>query len=164
MAAERETGWVAGRDDDAVASFVERFAAALTDGGIPRMPSRVFAALLTSDTGSMTASELAERLQASPAAVSGGVRYLTSVGMISRQGAPGSRRHHYQVPDDVWQQVVTGQDRVMARWSAILRDGVDLLGPASPAGARMADSVQFFEFVSAEVPAMLARWREARRH
>jgi predicted transcriptional regulator len=163
VTAERDADWVAERDARALASFVEKFAAALTEGGIPRMPSRVFAALLTSDSGSMTAAELGEVLQASPAAVSGGVRYLMGVGMVSRQGAPGSRRHHYQVPDDVWQQVVTGQDRVMARWSNVLRDGVDLLGADTPAGARMADSVQFFEFVSAEVPAMLARWQETRR-
>jgi predicted transcriptional regulator len=163
VAAEHEADWVAERDPDAVARFVERFAAVLTEGGFPRMPARVFAALLASDSGRLTAAELAQRLQASPAAVSGGVRYLVALGMVSRQGEPGSRRHQYHVPDDVWQQVVASQQRVMVRWSAVLRDGVGLLDPATPAGARMADSVEFFEFVTAEVPAMLARWQEARR-
>ena len=65
----------------------------------------MFAALLATDSGSLTAEELA-LLQASPAAVSGGVRYLIGVGMISREGAPGSRRHHYRVPDGVWDEVV----------------------------------------------------------
>jgi DNA-binding transcriptional regulator GbsR (MarR family) len=148
------------RDREAVGRYVERFASVLVEAGIPRMPARVFAALLTCDPGSMTAAQLAGQLGASPAAVSGGVRYLTNVGLISREGEPGSRRHHYRIPDDVWQEVVSSRDRVMARWISVMRDGVDLLGPDTPAGARMADSVQYFEFVTAELPLILARWNE----
>jgi len=148
------------RPDEAVARFIERFASVLVEAGIPRMPARVFAALTASDAGSLTAAELSDRLQASPAAVSGGVRYLIGVGMVSREGEPGSRRHHYRIPDDVWDRVVSGRDQVLNRWTAVLREGIELLGPDTPAGARMADSVQYFEFVSAELPRVLARWQE----
>jgi DNA-binding transcriptional regulator GbsR (MarR family) len=148
------------RDEDAVDRFTERFAAVLVEAGIPRMPARVFAALLGADAGGLTAAELAGLLQASPAAVSGGVRYLIGVGMVSREGKPGSRRHHYRVPDNVWDEVISGRDRLMARWTAVLRDGVEALGADTPAGARLADSVRYFEFVSAELPRVLARWRE----
>ncbi len=148
------------RDAAAVGRFVERFASVLVEAGIPRMPARVFAALLATDSGRLTAAELSEQLQASPAAVSGGVRYLIGVGMVSREGEPGSRRHHYRVPDHVWDEVVTGRDRLMARWTAVLREGIELVGATTPAGARLADSVQYFEFVSAELPRVLARWQE----
>jgi DNA-binding transcriptional regulator GbsR (MarR family) len=148
------------RDPAAVARFVERFASVLVEAGIPRMPARVFAALLATDSGRLTAAELSEQLKASPAAVSGGVRYLIGVGMVSREGEPGSRRHHYRVPDHVWDEVVTGRDRLMTRWTAVLREGIALVGPDTPAGARLADSVQYFEFVSAELPRVLARWQE----
>jgi len=37
---------------------------------------------------------------------------------------------------------------------------MDLVGRDTPAGARMADSVQYFEFVSAELPRVQARWQE----
>ncbi|HEX7994495.1 MAG TPA: MarR family transcriptional regulator, partial [Streptosporangiaceae bacterium] len=94
------------RDPVAVARFIERFASVLVEAGIPRMPARVFSALLATDSGRLTAAELADQLQASPAAVSGGVRYLIGVGMVSREGEPGSRRHHYRVPDHVWDEVV----------------------------------------------------------
>jgi DNA-binding transcriptional regulator GbsR (MarR family) len=154
--AERDTG----AGDEAIGRFVERFAAVLVEAGIPRMPARVFAALLASDEGSLTAEELADRLQASPAAVSGGVRYLIGVGMISREGVPGSRRHHYRVPDGVWDEVVSSRDRIMARWTAVLKEGIDVVGRDTPAGARLIDSVQYFEFVSAELPQVLTRWRE----
>jgi len=153
---------VAAEPGDAMARFIERFASVLVEAGIPRMPARVFAALLGSDSGSMTAAELSGRLQASAAAVSGGVRYLIGVGMVSREGQPGSRRHHYRIPDNVWDEVVTGRDRVINRWTAVLREGIELVGRDTPAGARMADSVQYFEFVSAELPRVLARWQEYR--
>jgi len=148
------------RDQAAVNRFVERFASVLVEAGIPRMPARVFAALFATDSGRLTAAELSEQLQASPGAVSGGVRYLIGVGMVSREGEPGSRRHHYHVPDNVWDEVISGRDRVMAKWTAVLRDGVETVGAETPAGARLAESVQYFEFVSAELPRVLARWQE----
>ena len=148
------------RNGTEVSRFVERFAAMLTEAGIPRMPARVFAALLATDSGRLTAAELAAQLQASPAAVSGGVRYLMGVGMVHREGEPGSRRHHYRVPDHVWDEVVSSRDRMMARWTAVMREGVALLGADTPAGARLAESAEYFEFVSAEIPRVVARWRE----
>jgi predicted transcriptional regulator len=150
----------AGRSEQAVSQFTERFAAVLVESGIPRMPARVFAALLAADSGRLTASGLAGLLQASPAAVSGGVRYLIQVGMVRREGEPGSRRHYYQVPDHVWDEVIGSRDRLLARWVAVLQEGADLLGAGTPAGARLADSVQYFEFLIAEMPQVLARWRE----
>ena len=140
--------------------FIERFASVLTEAGIPRMPARVFAALLASDSGRLTAAELAGLLQASPAAVSGGVRYLIGVGMVSREGEPGSRRHHYRVPDNVWDEVISSRDRLMTRWTSVLREGIGLLGADTPAGARMSESVQYFEFVSAELPRVVVRWQQ----
>lgn len=148
------------RNGDAVSRFVERFASVLVEAGIPRMPARVFSALFATDSGRLTAAELSAQLQASPAAVSGGVRYLIGVGMVSREGEPGSRRHHYRVPDNVWDEVISGRDRVMARWTAVLRDGIDIVGADTPAGARLSDSVQYFEFVTAELPHVLVRWQE----
>ena len=50
------------------------FAFLLTESGVPRMPARVFASVLAEDAGALTAAELAERLQVSPAAISGAVR------------------------------------------------------------------------------------------
>jgi len=150
------------RDDAAVGRFVEDFASALVEMGVPRMPARVFAALLTSDSGRLTAADLAARLQASPAAVSGAVRYLIQIGMVRRETEPGSRRHYYRAPDNVWDEVIGIRDHLMARWTGVLREGVDILGADTPAGARVAESVRFFEFVSSELPLVIARWRESR--
>jgi predicted transcriptional regulator len=148
------------RDEQAVSRFVEDLASALMEMGVPRMPARVFAALLTTDSGRLTAADLAARLRVSPAAVSGAVRYLIQIGMVRRESEPGSRRHYYRAPNDVWDEVIGIRDRLMARWTGVLREGVTVLGQGTPAGERVAESVRFFEFVSSELPLVIARWRE----
>ena len=148
------------RDEKAVARFVEDLASALTEMGVPRMPARVFAALLTTDSGRLTAAELAANLQVSPAAVSGAVRYLIQVGMVRRESEPGSRRHYYRAPNNVWDEVIGIRDHLMARWTGVLREGVEILGADTQAGERVAESVRFFEFVSTELPRVISKWRE----
>jgi DNA-binding transcriptional regulator GbsR (MarR family) len=151
------------RDEAAVRRFIEGFAAALADGGVPRMPARVFAALLATDSGRLTAAELAERLEVSPAAISGAVRYLTQVALVSREREPGSRRDSYRVLNDLWYEAVLRREPLLARWERSMREGVRALGADTPAGARMAESTAFFEFLQEELPALLERWRARRR-
>jgi DNA-binding transcriptional regulator GbsR (MarR family) len=148
---------------DAVYQFIERFSSALGEAGFPRMPARVFVALLSSDSGVLTAAELASVLHASPAAVSGAVRYLVQVGLVSSEREPGSRKLRYRMPADVWHEVLRLRDNLLARWIGVLRDGVQTVGADTPAGRRMADSARYFEFVNAELPRLLGRWQDLRR-
>ena len=149
---------------DAAARFIERFASVLVESGVPRMPARVFAALLTIDSGRLTASELAELLQISPAAVSGAVRYLTQVSLISREREPGSRRDVYRLHDDEWYEAIVRREPLLQRWERAVLEGVDAVGADTPAGRRLRDTAGFFEFLQAEMPAMLERWRVQRSH
>ncbi|MEU4130816.1 GbsR/MarR family transcriptional regulator [Streptomyces wuyuanensis] len=150
------------RDAEAVSRFVERFAAQLVEAGMTRMPARVFAALLSSDSGAMTSAELGEQLQVSPAAVSGAVRYLSQQHMVSREREPGSRRERYRVHSDQWYEALTNRDAILKRWSDSLREGVTSLGAGTPAGHRLAETVAFFDFIQDELTAMMERWREHR--
>ncbi|WP_306188781.1 MULTISPECIES: GbsR/MarR family transcriptional regulator [unclassified Streptomyces] len=150
------------RDPEAVSKFVESFAAQLVEAGLQRMPARVFAALLSSDTGALTSSELSEQLKISPAAVSGAVRYLAQVHMVSREREPGSRRERYRVHAGQWYEALTNREAVIKRWEHALREGVESLGAESPAGRRLAETLAFFEFIDGEVMAMMERWRMRR--
>lgn len=152
----------AARDPEAVSRFVEHFAAQLVEAGLPRMPARVFVALLASDTGVLTSAELGERLKISPAAVSGAVRYLAQQHMVSREREPGSRRERYRVHGDQWYEALANRDAVIRRWEDALREGVTSLGEATPAGRRLAETLAFLEFVEKELEAMMERWRTHR--
>jgi phage tail protein X len=160
-AAARDAG--AARDPQAVLAFIERFASALSDAGVPRMPARVFSGLLATDSGRLGAAELAALLQVSPAAISGAVRYLSQVNLVSRERDPAVRRDVYRVRDDLWYEAVLSRDQTLDRWDPTLREGIAVLGPDTPAGDRLADTVAFFEFMRVEMPALLERWRAYRQ-
>jgi DNA-binding transcriptional regulator GbsR (MarR family) len=149
----------AGRDDAAVAAFVERFADLLVESGMPRMPSRIFVRLLANDAGRSTAAELSSQLQISPAAVSGAIRYLSHVDLVTRERPPGSRRDYYRVADETWYEVMTQRDQMLVRWIESLRVGVEALGSDTPAGDRVRETLEFTQFLLAELPALLERWR-----
>ncbi len=148
------------RDARAVAGFVERFAGVLVDAGVPQMPALVFAALLATDSGRLSAEELATLLRVSPAAISGAVRYLIHVGLVSRERQPRSRRHYYALQAPTWYELIARREQILDRWIEHTRAGVDAVGAGTPAGRRLAESLDFFEFLRQEMSAMLTRWRE----
>ncbi|CAL9507957.1 MULTISPECIES: GbsR/MarR family transcriptional regulator [Streptomyces] len=145
-----------------ISPFVERFAADLTEAGMQRMAARVFACLLASEDGALTSAQLSERLQASPAAISGAVRYLSQAGMISRQRDPGSRRERYLLHTDVWYTSFVHRDTLLSRWLTTLNTGADALGGNTPGGRRLAESAEFLAFLRKELGSLLERWHNSR--
>jgi DNA-binding transcriptional regulator GbsR (MarR family) len=150
------------RDEEAVRRFIERFALNLADAGMPRMPARVFAAVLVAEDGRRTAAEFAGQLGVSPAAISGAVRYLTQLRLVSREREPGERVDHYRVSSETWYEAITRRDELVARWLQDLAEGVKAVGPDTAAGARLEETRAFFEFLLQEVPRLLERWRARR--
>lgn len=146
--------------DPGLAEVVEHLAGALADAGIARLPARVFAALLATPDGRLTAAELAGLLKVSPAGVSGAVGYLLTVRMIRREREPGSRRDVYVVLDDAWHDVLMSRDQVYAPILAALVEARGALGEGTRAGERMQLSVEFLEFVQREMDDMARRWDE----
>lgn len=146
------------RDDEAVRRYAEQFGNLLADTGWPRMAGRVFSAILASEDGRLTAAELAEQLQASPAAVSGAVNYLLQLRLATREREPGSRRDVYVIQDDSWYQTMMTEDQSLARWSVSLRKVLDASGEGTPAHRRVRLSLAFIDFISSEVKGLSERW------
>ncbi len=149
--------------DAGPAQFVERFSALLTtEGGMPRMPARVFACILVDDDGDVTAAELAERLQVSAAAISGAVRYLVQTSLVTRVRKAGERSDHVRVADDSWYETMINRGRLLTRFEQSLAEGVEAIGPGHPAAARLEETRSFFAFLRGEMPLLLERWRAER--
>lgn len=143
--------------------FVEKFGSALTEAGMQRLPSRVFAALLADEDGRMTSAEIGETLAVSAASVSGAVRYLQQMRMIHREREPGSRRDVYVVADDAWHDMMMNTPRIYEPLTTALRDGVAQVGGrGTTAGDRLALSVAFLEFVTEEMQQLSERWDKRR--
>ncbi|MFG3496371.1 helix-turn-helix domain-containing protein [Streptomyces sp. NPDC047928] len=139
-----------GRDADAVREYEETFTTLLMRQGLPKMMSRVLTCLFTTDAGSLTASELVQRLQVSPASISKAVAFLESQGLIRRERAEG-RRERYAVDNDVWYQSMIAAARSNAQLAETARQGVGVLGPDTPAAVRLENIARFVDFVGESI-------------
>ncbi|MFE6935908.1 helix-turn-helix domain-containing protein [Streptomyces sp. NPDC057699] len=139
-----------GRDDGAVREFEEVFTTALVQSGMPRMMSRVLACLTITDAGSLTASELVQRLQVSPASVSKAISYLESQAFVRRE-RDERRRDLYVVDDDVWYQSMIASARATDRIIETVQQGVGVLGAGTPAATRLEGVARFLDFVSENI-------------
>lgn len=150
------------RDEQALQSAVEQSASVLAAAGFPRMPARVLMALLVAD-GGRTASELAEQLGVSAAAISGAVRYLQSLGIIQRMSQPGTRRDRWEILDDAWYTALAGKNATFAAFASIADQAVEAIGDPEAVGARRtAEMAAFFRFFESRMPQLLAEWEETR--
>jgi len=140
------------------ARFVERMGGALTEAGLPRLPSRVFAALVVDDDGRMTAAELAKTLAVSPAAISGAVNFLSQISFLHREREPGSRRDVYVVDDDAWLQAMMRKDQTYAPMLAALGTAMRGLADDAPARHRLWLMQEFLAFVDEEMDGLAERW------
>jgi DNA-binding transcriptional regulator GbsR (MarR family) len=145
------------RDQQEVA---EELALVLTTHGLQRMTARVLAALLFTEQPTMTAGELAERLQASSGAISGAVKMLTSVGLVERVPAPASRRDHYRLREDAWAIQYTNQNEVTMAALKAAEAGIAATEDDSLARHRLTQMREFYTFLLEEIPALLDRWHQ----
>ncbi|GAA2793494.1 GbsR/MarR family transcriptional regulator [Nonomuraea dietziae] len=77
-----------GRDPQAVHDLTESFATLLEQQGMPRMAARVLACLYATDSGTLTAADLVQRLRVSPASISQTVAFLEQQGLLARETNP----------------------------------------------------------------------------
>ncbi|MEU0036926.1 MULTISPECIES: helix-turn-helix domain-containing protein [unclassified Streptomyces] len=139
-----------GRDAEAVREYEETFTTVIMQSGMSRMMSRVLACLCISDAGSLTASELVQRLQVSPASVSKAIAFLESQGLVRRE-RDERRRERYIVDDDIWYQSMMASARSTAQLVETTRQGVLVLGPGTPAATRLENIARFLDFVSESI-------------
>lgn len=148
-----------GRDTEAVREYEESFTTLLMQQGVPKMMSRVLTCLFTTDAGSLTASELAQRLQVSKASVSKAVAFLENQGLISRE-RDERRRERYAVNDDVWFQSMVAAAQSNFELAETARQGVGILGPGSPAATRLENVARFLDFVGESMTRAAEQARE----
>ncbi|MER6315209.1 MarR family transcriptional regulator [Streptomyces sp. NPDC001581] len=123
------------------------------------MTSRVLASLYTTDAGSLTASELVQRLDVSPASISKAITFLESQGLIRRE-RDERRRERYVVDDDVMYQSTIAGARANALLAETARQGVSVLGPGTPAAARLENIARFVDFIAESIARAADQARE----
>jgi predicted transcriptional regulator len=146
---------------DELLRFVERFAIALTNTGLQRMPARVFAYVLIDDAERYTAGELSQALQVSPAAISGALRTLVQAGLLGKEREPGARIDTYRVYDDnLWNTIVEQRSHTIDPITQLADEGVRLLGADTLGGRRMLETREFYRFLDRRLADLLAEWQQ----
>jgi DNA-binding transcriptional regulator GbsR (MarR family) len=135
------------------------FTTVLMQQGLPKMMSRVLTCLYTTDAGSLTAAELVQHLQVSPASISKAITFLESQGLIRRE-RDERRRERYVVDDDVWYQGMTAAARSNNQLAEAARQGVSVLGPDTPAAARLESIARFLAVVGETITRAAEQARE----
>ncbi|MFJ8669637.1 helix-turn-helix domain-containing protein [Streptomyces sp. NPDC093600] len=148
-----------GRDADAVREYEETFTTLFMQQGLPKMTARVLTCLFTTDAGSLTAAELVQRLEVSPASVSKAIAFLESQGLVRRE-RDERRRDRYVVDNDVWYQSTMAAARSSAQLAETARQGVAILGPDTPAAARLENIARFTDFISESIARAAEQARE----
>ncbi|MGW2045043.1 helix-turn-helix domain-containing protein [Streptomyces sp. NPDC001858] len=136
-----------GRDAEAVRAYEEVLTTVFISSGMPTMMARVLASLLLTDSGSLNASELAQRLQVSPASVSKAIAFLEGQGMVRRE-RDERRRERYVVDDDIMYDSMMASARGTAQVAETARQGIGVLGLRTPAAVRLENMARFLDFVS----------------
>ena len=152
-----------GGDDDAVLRAVERFGMLLTESGMPRMSSRLFAFMVVDGGGEgYTAGELGARLRVSAAAVSGAVRYLVQTGLVVRDRRPGDRSDHYRLHSDIWYETTLQRVEMLRRWETTLDETIALVGVEN-APPSLLETRAFLAFLQSEYPDLMERWHRHKK-
>lgn len=148
-----------GRDAEAVREYEETLTTVFMQSGLPKMTARVLACLYTTDSGSLTASELVQRLQVSPASISKAITFLESLDLVRRE-RDERRRERYVVDNDLWYQSMIRSARDNAQVVEAARLGVGILGPGTPAATRLENVARFLDFVSESIARAAEQARE----
>ncbi|MCZ7417114.1 MULTISPECIES: GbsR/MarR family transcriptional regulator [unclassified Streptomyces] len=145
------------------ARVVERLAGRFTETGLPRMTARVFAALIVSPNGALTAADIGQFLSISSGTVSTAVQSLVRIGLITRENVPGSRRDLYRVREDPWPDVFAIRSRWLGEFAKGSMEDIEMLEESnSGAKQRLTDMREFGLFVMPKLEQIVTDWRTHR--
>lgn len=145
-------------DEDA-RRYADQLAALLDIAGFPRMPARVLMALLISEMGELTAEQIGQTLDISPAAVSGAIRYLQPLQIVHAGSLPGTRRRVYTLTPG-WYTVTLTRSGLYSRLRELARHRPSSLRPETPAGRRVQEMADFYAFLNRKFPELMEEWIE----
>jgi DNA-binding transcriptional regulator GbsR (MarR family) len=138
---------------------IHDFTTAFTRYGLPLTLGRVFGLLLVSDEP-LGLDDVAGQLSMSKSAASRTMRDLETIGIVRRQGTPGSRRVVFAI-DDAAESILDSTTARIKEFRDLFEVAGQRLG-ASPAADRLRTMTELYDFMAVGIDTMRADW-EARR-
>jgi WD40 repeat protein/DNA-binding MarR family transcriptional regulator len=157
---DRVADGVPGPGDQGVERFADEFAR-LAAGEMPPARAWSLAYLLAGDAETHTAADIAGRLEVSPAQARQVLDFWVRLGLLGREVSDG-RADLYRVTEDGLAAVIIACEPALERYEAFLAGQLTGLGDG-PGPRRAREALEFCQFLRAEMPDLLDRWREQRR-
>jgi hypothetical protein len=141
--------------------FVEEIGLIFDSLHLPRMAGRVLGAILLGPADGLTASELAETLQASKGSISGMTQLLIHYRFIDRTVRTGERRDRFIIRSGAWARMILWRLELLQRLQELAGDGLELLGPDGNTEP-LEEVRDMYAFMERELPLLFDRWDEER--
>ena len=141
--------------------FVEEIGLIFDSLHLPRMAGRVLGAILLGPADGLTASELAETLQASKGSISGMTQLLIHYRFIDRTVRTGERRDRFVIRSGAWARMILWRLELLQRLQELAGDGLELLGPDGNTEP-LEEVRDMYAFMERELPLLFDRWDEER--
>jgi hypothetical protein len=90
------------------------------------------------------------------------VRYLQSMRLIQRISRPGDRRDRYDLADDAWGGVVTGNSPLYSRLAELMDRIADDNADAPASVERARSTADFLRFLARRMPELVEEWEQQR--
>jgi DNA-binding transcriptional regulator GbsR (MarR family) len=133
--------------------------------GFPPVTGRIMGLLYVSDRPHLSFEEIVETLNISKSATSNALQLLQQMRLIDYTTYPGDRKRYFGALLECWHDEVVSKMESILGFSKLLRQANELRGNANPEmNKNVLERIDFMEFLSKEVPALLQRWMRERKH
>lgn len=145
--------------------FIEKMGIAFERNGAAPMPGRVWGALLVSDSGEMTAEELAALLQASRGAISHATRQLTAMHYTEKFRKAGDRKDYFRVVSHKLAHASRQQVAELRQMQDLLREGAAAMDEADTASLHhIEEHIAFTHAMELAIARFLDEWQQHKEH
>lgn len=126
--------------------------------GLSRTSGRVMGWLLTADTDSADAPQLAEALAVAKSSMSIALRQLEQAGMIERFRVRGERRDRYRLAEDVFARAFRAKLAEFESFRKLAEQGLQAIGDDPGRRRRLELMRDMYAFMMERFPSLLNDW------
>ncbi len=138
--------------------FIEKLGLLFEGEGLPRIAGRLMGLLILSE-GPCQAADLSEKLRVSHGSISTNTRLLERLGVIERVILPGDRAASYQLTDDPYGSLLSGQLERTRRIHAVVAETRRALPiTRREERKRLGGMERFYRMAVRATEDLLARW------
>ncbi|SDK22085.1 hypothetical protein SAMN05421823_102176 [Catalinimonas alkaloidigena] len=124
---------------------------------------RIMALLLVADQTELTFDEIQERLQISKGATSLALNLLMRMEMVEYVTKPGDRKRYFRNRLKQWREQMKQKHETMAKVKHLLKE-ILAIRPVETVefNNKLAELIDFMEFMDREIPLLVQRWEKQR--